>query len=373
MKDVMNKTGITKIFRGLGIPVDSGKLYLNILRHGHCLITDLVSENSYVEQDLLDKLNWLHRNGLVFLKLNAQQRQEVEALDPRIVARSFYSRFLWRHVPLEEMLSSQNQKKQELLNNYHELCRAMEKILYEVYRPQEVQKGLTMFGSEEASNALAKILSEAHKEILGITVPPWEPDVALIWETLKDRMSNGIKYKRICDEVTFISFGHLINKRDVLQTGVNLKVLNHQHITDKFYVVDRSSVFVIWPSATTQDFSLEATHITTRTLVDRYVKTFEKMWRKGMAAKKLILEMEEVRASFVSRCRTVAGDNGEQLGKNMFDYGKFCRVEHSGIMSQPVQSILSLLAENSLLIPLEDSELGFIPNTIDEVRSKLRD
>jgi len=125
----MRDAQLTEIFQDLGIPVTTGEVYVDILRAGHCLVADLQPRYGITEKDLSRKLRWLHRNGIVLLKVDPLQRQEVIALDPRVVARSFYARFLWKYVPLEEMLSNLSNEKRLALQRYYDLCHTMQEVL----------------------------------------------------------------------------------------------------------------------------------------------------------------------------------------------------------------------------------------------------
>lgn len=365
----MERAELLEVLERLGVPIRAGELYVQIAEVGRKFVADLRSEFGGGRKDLLKDLKWLQDNGFVLVQFDPARHKEAIALAPSIVARSLYARFLWSYAPFEHALSRLSPKERLILERYRKLCQAMEELASEIYQPSDLSQTLVMYQPDESPNALAVTLREASQEILGITVPPWVPNISVIWETLKERIEKGVRYRRICDEVTFVSFGHSTNRRDVLEVGVRLRVITHERISDKFFLIDRNAVFVLWPKRRRGGFDLEATRLTAEAFVNKYRKTFELMWHTGISGRDLIAYMDTVRDSFLSRCQDAAGDMGERLGAALFDYGRFCRPQYVGLSAQSIAPILATLAQHSLLVPLSDAGLRFVPNLFGEVRT----
>ena len=353
----------------LSIPSDTGRVYIDVVRTGRMPMAALRSAYSGKHRDLVQSLTWLQDNGMVLFGVDALGRKEILALDPRIAIRSYYARLLWRHVPLEERLSTLSGKESQAIHRFRCLCLRMEQELCKIYCRPDVQVTTAYYEPEETSNALSMTLNRACREILGITLPPWEPSISVIWQTIIDRISAGVRYRRVSDEVTFVCFGHSINERDILRVGVQLRLLNHENILDKFFIVDDNEVFAILPHLTDDRSRLGATYITTKALVEGYAKVFEGMWRKGVPGRAALDHMTTARKSFVSRCCDLTGNAGEQLAEALFDFGKFCLPQHIELPADTLSATIKTLAEHSLLSPSNGSELGFVPNVFDELRA----
>lgn len=365
----MVRAELLEVLEHLGVPTRAGEFYIQIAEVGRKFVTDLRSEFGGGRKDLLQDLKWLQDNGFILVQFDPARHKEAVALAPSIVARSLYARFLWRYTPLEHALSRLSPKERLTLERYGKLCQTMEELASEIYQPPDLNQTLVMYQPDECPNALAVALRDASQEILGVTVPPWVPNISVIWETLRERMEKGVRYRRICDEVTFISFGHLMNRRDVLEVGVRLRVISHERILDKFFLIDHNAVFVLHPMKRRRGFGLEATRLTAEAFVNRYRNTFELMWRAGISGRDLIAYMDTVRDSFLSRCQEAAGDVGKRLGAALFDYGKFCRPQYVGLSAQSIAPTVATLAQHSLLVPLSDAGLRFVPNLFGEVRT----
>jgi hypothetical protein len=362
------------ILRKLGFPDFAAKVYLYILEHGEVSLFEIVREFQSID-DVQNSLRWLEERRVILRRVDAAQNEHFIPIHPQIVARALYSRFLWEHVPSEEWLSTVDQKSLNSLMEYRRLCDLFSKKFTPIYlkstRFVKPTSGLEMIPGERLPNVLSFLLSEASEEILGITVFPWTPSIELIWETLKEKMRSGVRYRRIGDEITFIAFGYLINFRDVFEVGVNLRILLNKEISEKFYVVDNRKVFVFFPTTPPPNFALEGMVINGGPLIREYKETFEYLWQRAIPASKLMKYMEVLKKDFLKK---IAKDfptfttEEKDFIEGLVDYGKFYRFKYTSLPCERATFILNLLAEKNYLVPFPDSEIGFIPNLAPSIR-----
>lgn len=316
-------------------------------------------------------LQWLEGNSVILRRVHPDQKEYVTPLNPRIVSRSLYSRFLWQYVPAEQWLSKLPQDKLEVVLDYSELCHLFSRRFAPIYRsslsPTEIAVPLEHIPSRRLSAALSSAISTASQEILGITVFPWAPNIALVWETLKDRILSGVGYRRIADEITLVAFGHSINCRDVFEVGVNLRVLSNQVVSEKFYVIDDREVFMFHPGSPPKNFKLEATRLSGM-LVQMYKDTFEDLWNRAIDGSEVICFVNDVKKDYISRCTTGLTQEEKKIVEGLFNYGKFFRSEHVSVQPSRITGLLKCLEERKCVIRFSDSETGFIPNLSPQIR-----
>lgn len=355
------------VLEDLGFPEAAYKVYMFILKKGKAGISELQQTKSLSIDETKNGLKWLRKNCIVLREIDLNQIEYVIPLNPRIVSRALYSRFLWTYYPAEEWPPH----KLKDLTHYWNTCCLFSDVTAPYYQSlpkAKMNQGLRMIPEEDLPASLSLSISNSVYEILGTTIPPWTPKIELIWETLKERISHGIKYRRLADELTLVAFGYSINLRDVSQIGVNLRVLEHKDFDEKFFVIDNEEAFVFFPGNPGEDFKLEGMRISMKPLVQMYKDTFERLWSKAIPGMKVIDYLCSIKKDFVSRCAENLTSEERKIIDGLFDYGKFFLPDYSSLSLSRAKTVLNSLAEKGCVIPFFDSETGFIPNLVPQVR-----
>jgi hypothetical protein len=249
----------------------------------------------------------------------------------------------------------------------------LEEALGGIYCSRGNAVDIEMVGSEMVSHELATVLHGATRTIRGITVPVWAPDTAIVWESIKERISAGVAYRRLADEATFVSFGLWINQRDVQDVGVQLRLLPASHLRDKFFVVDDTLAFVFWRPSPGSPFSLDATKTTLDMFVRQCKDSFDALWDTAVPAQRLFGRMVEIRETFARRCRTVLGiEPFEGFVEVLVDYGKFCFSTENLRAQYSCHRAVEALRCANLIVRSPDGN-GDIPNISEDVRLLIED
>lgn len=360
------------ILRNLGLSTSACEIYLYIMKERRIEVQELQNFFRFSSVNAENNLKCLEEKGMIIREVDEKQKEYVVPLNPLIVSRSLYSRFLWEYIPTERLSAKLTLNEVRILSNYHETCDLFSKIFTPMYgfstRSIERISGLERIPSERLSNVLSQMLSSASDEILGITAFPWTPNIALVWETLKERMASGVKYRRIADEITLIAFGHSINYRDVFEVGVNLGIIDGKEITEKFYVVDNEEVFMFFPGVLPYYFKLEGMRITIGSVVRMYRDTFEHLWSKAIPAPKIINYISAIKGEFLNKSTKNLSQEEKRVVEGLFEYGKFYKLSYTSLSLQHITSVLKPLEKKNYLILFSDSEIGFIPNLLPYIR-----
>lgn len=96
----------------------------------------------------------------------------------------------------------------------------------------------------EMAQRVCEIVSTARREILAVSKSPHFPQVAAFWTALTNRLSQGVRYRRVVDLDEIVAHGLRIVTRDVNEWHVELRVLERHRIRHKYYVVDNACLAV---------------------------------------------------------------------------------------------------------------------------------
>jgi len=363
-----------KLLSRLGFPMVAGDLYALLVKSASVRKTELIEEFGQ------EALNWLTNRGYVYEEIDEEREIACVSCSPHIVARSLFDRFLWLRKPLtveskDGAQSALNLEKQEV-ESYATACKEFSALLNPAYTKVPLQKGFTYVSEKQISPILAQAIQGASRSILGITVPKWTPNLPVIWESLKAKMAEGVTYKRITDEITFLAFGYSINKRDVETIGVNLKIVERSLIDKKFYLIDdKLAIYFSTPPAA--PFGFEATLVEHSWFLKLFKQTWKKLWSLGIVAKQALDYLSEIRDIYLLRIRERVDDVAlVSILEDVFDFGIFAKIK-GGIDQEVAEAVLSRLCNEGILVKLKDvyypyATMFYIPNLIEEISSFIR-
>jgi len=347
------------VFTKLGISNASAELYCDILLKGRVLKENMVGTPGLIDE--------LERAGLLHIDMDATGKEYALAIEPQVAVNALYAQRLWEHTPLEGW-NYTNIDAIALKNLYDAKTYLISKLNQSHAITYIGEQGIKNIPADLSSNAISASLKQACLEILGMTSPPWLSNISLVWETIKDRIKHGVIYRRLCDEITLIAFGHQINLRDVFKVGVKLVVLPEESFTEKFYVRDKSEVFVFVPGGPNERFKLELVQVSLPPMVNVFREKFEVLWNKGASGENVIDFMNKLRTDFLKRSATGLKDNEKQIIEGLFDYGKFFKGRYVEIEQERLHTFLKDLELKGHIFSYSDTELGYLPNILDELR-----
>lgn len=360
----------------LGFPFHSADLYICVLDCGSIPLDSLYRKFSGIN-DFEMSLNWLLEYGYVYEEIDDRGVRYYKAIAPLILSKALLDNFLWLklrfHIMSDEDIDHMPLQDRKKFYDYKKRCDDLVEKL--TSKSQRITEGLMYIKSEkQLSSVLTECIMNASHDIFGVVVPKWAPNLPLIWESLKHKIKQGVRYRRMSDELTFAAFGYLINKRDTERIGVELKVLERTKIHEKFYIVDDRAAIIFWPSFP-YHFEFEATFIDNRSLVRKFLEKAEKMWASGISAKEVLNYLAKLRSEFLKRCEDdlVASKVAEEV----FDYGIFSNFRKFSSTNQKIQNVLDNLAKQGLLMKIKldyypYARTCYIPNIQSQILSFLR-
>lgn len=365
---------IEKLVNKLQLPYHVGSLYIRLVEVGRVEVSSVKEKCDLDIDDFGESLCWLTERGYVYKEMDDYGVEWYIPLDPRIVFKSVYSNFLWDHIATEDDLVCLKNEERENILYFKGNCDTLAKRTFKHYRRHHGGRGIIYISNEkQLSGVLSETILKASKSIFGVTAPKClMHNISLIWECLKSKMASGIPYKRVSDELTFISFGYLINKRDIEEVGVCLRLVSKPKIKQKFFIIDDGPALIFWGDLPGKRFRFEATLVDNKALVRRFQDKAEELWQAGVTAKTALNYMLWLRKQYMEEVRQLLkNDNEIRFAEGIFDFGVFYKEQYIHLDRESAGRLITKLFNSGLLTQLDKTsypygEMRYVPNIRNE-------
>jgi len=196
------------------------------------------------------------------------------------------------------------------------------KCLYKKQLPFLKRKAITVQGCSRIASYISELLETANNEILAVVSPPHLLG-EIVWRTVVNRMSNGVKYLRITTFDEILRHGYEIAKNEVQNYDETLYIYNNEYLPEKFYVINNVTIAFFIPDIHNKDFKFEAQIINNNGLSNKYVKTFCRLKDNSINYNDLVDKIDNFRSQFLSKAQQVLSNNEIKWLADIFDYGLF--------------------------------------------------
>jgi transcriptional regulator with XRE-family HTH domain len=310
---------IVRRLAAIGFSEAAATTYVRILRAG------------YLPEDRLQDVPREVLRELFLRRLIFYERQDSGcayfALDPATAFGVFWNETLWQKAVTEEELVKLPPEEEARLREVQALCRElaeMASLLHTRRHPVAADNIRIAQGVEELGLALEETIAQAQKEIVALSRSPRLPQVALVWKSLSARLEAGAVYRRICDLDEVVEHGLHIKRRD-MEMGVQLRVLEAEDISRKFYLVDGRYCVIYLPDELGEGFALTGQVVDNPWLARRYQQDFEAVWKKGIPAEMVVNILEETTPDLLRQAEQILGPQGREWLRKVIDWGIFAR------------------------------------------------
>jgi hypothetical protein len=269
-------------------------------------------------------VRWLEAEGFVFRDVDQNNRTRYYPCEPGLLAQSLLNKCSWKYgefsaIPSEEL---------EKVRGHIEAVRSVaQDVFQKMVVARRLPKGIVYLeGPERISNFIVSMISDA-SDIFGVTAAEWTSNLPLIWAAICDRLAKGIRYRRIVGEVTLTAFGHAINKRDVNEIGVQLRVLPQSLLTSPFYLIETpsaESAIAFNDVQLRRERRIEAHFIDHGRLVASFRDRATELWNMSAPAASVFDFLDGVRGEYLRAVKDDLGSYAEDLASQVFDWGIFC-------------------------------------------------
>lgn len=210
---------------------------------------------------------------------------------------------------------------------------------------------------------VAQVLPNTQK-FFAISAAEWSANLPLVWTVLVQRLKEGMQYLRVVSPLEFVAFGWRINKRDVEEIGVNLRVIT-KTLLSPFYLFmgnDFMSALVFTPLQQREAIP-RATYVMLKPLVQRSEEMFYALWQTAKPAYSVLHFLEAYRVEYLSTALSACGKKGMIVAEKIFDMGIFSELFPEDNLSVDCLVKASLIFETRHKIGLHT----YAPNIVQKV------
>lgn len=160
-------------------------------------------------------------------------------------------------------------------------------------------------------------INQARVAVRAVSRTPRWGNVSKIWIALSDQMARGVEYRRITNIPEVIDHGLGIVRRDILQTGVKLRIVENESLDRAFYLSDNQLIVLRYPTGETIVSSK-----TSR--LSENLKYFENRWGSVAVPGLSVVEaLQQAGDRVAERAKVGFGPIGERLIKDLMLWGRF--------------------------------------------------
>lgn len=213
------------------------------------------------------------------------------------------------------------------LNEQLKKCNQIVEQLKKIYKKQLPflkEIAIVVSGSKRIASCISELMETANKEILAVVSPPHLLG-EIVWNTVVDKMSQGISYNRITtfDELPY--HGYVIFKNEVLNYNETLYISEKTKLTHKFYIIDDLTIVFFTPDWKCEDFKYEVQVINNSGIAKTYRDIYDNFKNSSINLTELLDAFSAYRASYLKKASLVLGNEELKWLEEVFDYGVFCK------------------------------------------------
>jgi len=286
-----------------------------------------------------------------------RDRQFYYAIDPQFAFPALILSEIWE-VDADLHTVSDLVKRKDLieLNTRYRACQMIVKrarALYKKQLPILKEAAVAVKGIKRIASCIAELLDTANTDIYAVLSPPHLLG-EIVWQTIVEKMNQGVSYKRITtfDELT--RHGYQIYSNEINNYNERLFICRNS-LPEKFYIINNITIAFFAPDVKNKDFKFEVQIMNNADFANRRKDVFEKLRAESINLSDLIDQLTSFRTHFISKAVDLLSVSELDWLVRVFDYGVFCKHEEfeKGLLECAKTKCLS----NGLIIVTPKNEI----------------
>lgn len=350
------------LFNEIGIDNGTALIYQLILSKGPASKEYLQKKTGVNEKKLSKSLDILFNDKLIF-----EYNENIWAFSPKQSFTALADDFIWsRTNTLDRSLPKGFIYDRESLEGKKKACQLLKVhfIPQYTYRsPVSINQITVAKNADQIASLMVQAFIQAKEIIRGIGVSPELPQLSIIWETLISQMRKGVQYERIISEQEIKRLGLAILFRDVEEAGVDLYIVKHDRISQKYYVIDDNCAVMFYPDRIIPNqFCSTGQIIGNRFLVKKFLNDFQQLLSGSMRAKDCLQIILGQSQELIERANKILNKQEMLMLSQIINFGNFAKFPSATDIQK--NQFYKKCLENSLLVPeiMEIENNKYLPN-----------
>lgn len=320
-------------------------VYEYLLLHDYATLGKLAAETGLAKQKVHDGSEQLINLGVLAFDM-VKGKPVLYALDPDVVWPAFSRELSWRFTNTLGDYKHLEKTPNLPPPDYHDLLIHVQKesatlreaamALYKSTAAVATHNWRDAVNSEHMSILLSETLQQANSEIRAVSSSPRLPLKAFIWQSIVNRIEQGVKYTRVADLTEIMEHGLHIAQRDIEKIGIDLRVLNTAQVQHKFYAIDKKYV-VVFHNVGIGGTQQVGRVTRKRQIVIRYRKRFDTYYEMSIPASFVIKILRDSANKLLEKANQTGFDDAEiSWLECLINWGTFCKLEDPNVKDQAV-------------------------------------
>lgn len=227
---------------------------------------------------------------------------------------------------------------------------------------------------ELLASLMAEAIANARKQIRAVSRPPRIPQLAAIWDALTQRMTEGVRYRRITDVSELVSHGLAIVRRDLYESGVELRVIELSRVRKSFYVIDRDLLVLKADAEAAEGQATRGAVTRFHSMIGRYISQFERLWEDAVDARWVVPEIQGLADQFLQAAKGRVSHRSLEWLDSVIRFGRFAGPpdedpDAAEIVEQELRRVVDLV-ERGLAYGAVLPNYPNLENVLDTVRHR---
>jgi hypothetical protein len=299
-------------------------IYLQILSEPTTKAT--LSEKFSDSENLEGRLEMLSSFCLIADRVG-RDKQFYYAIDPQFAFPALVLSEMWEvDADLHTVNDLVKQKELTELNARYRACQTIVKRARELYKKQLPilkEAAIAVKGVKRIASCIAELLDTANTDIYAVLSPPHLLG-EIVWQTVVEKMNQGVSYKRITTFEELIRHGYQIYSNEVNNYNEQLYICRNP-LPEKFYVINNITIAFFAPDTKNKDFKFEVQIMNNADFANRRKDVYEKLRAESINLTDLIDQLTSFRMHFISNAKHLLNDSELDWLTKVFDYGVFCK------------------------------------------------
>jgi len=321
----MAVNAIIKSMKQFGFSEGASTVYVHILQHGPLSLDDLQTVVQMPLETLIPLLG-----ELVSRRLIVEDFGSYYALNPRKAFKAISDDIFWATTAaVNDNLNRVPKERREEVHRARMICQdlqALASMLYTYKSPIAVGRIKIAQNPDQMAAFLGEAIDKAVDEILCVSTSPRQPQLSIIWGSLRPKIEAGVRYQRIVDLDEIVDHGFKIVQRDVKEIGIDLFIVEREKIDRKFYVIDDQYVVMFNPDRfQAYNYTLTGQVISNKLIVDKYRQAFVALLAQAIPAAFVLQLMTDERTRLLRAAARVLQPVEVEWVECVIDFGTYCR------------------------------------------------
>lgn len=209
-------------------------------------------------------------------------------------------------------------------------------------------------GKKKMASCLAAQIADVQKSIIAMVSPP-QLMGEIVWQTVKDKMFDGINYHRITDFDEIVRHGFEIARLEAEEYNEEIYIFTGKQLPEKFYILDGQSVIFFEKNKSKTKYLQRIQIVKNAGVATQFLERYKKILTNCIDFRTLIPQIRNYRKALIQKADGVIDKEIRKWLIDIFDNGVFYSKGKYSVSF--LEQAISICKEKGFIRFLEDESI----------------